>query len=115
PEHRQVHSVVEDDVVAVRARTPEAVDASRTHPTLLLDLLEQLFGVAEKLACGGAVGGAVQDGGELPLQLPRVEEEGPVDVLAQLRQLRLDHPRAGEWRRRQVIEPERPPLVTRLV
>src|SRR5207253_2307524 len=51
-----------------------------------------------------ARGRLLEDGGELPLQLPRVEEELPVDVFAQRRELRLDDPCAGERRRGQVVE-----------
>src|SRR6202521_6270804 len=44
-----------------------------------------------------------------------MKEECPVDVLAQLRQLRLDDPRARERRSRKLVEAERPTFVARLV
>ena len=93
----------------------DGVDTFRTQPAFGLDLGQQLLGVAEQLARRGAVRGALEDGGELSLQLPRVKEECPVDVLAQRGELRLDDPRSGERRCREVVEAERPALVTRLV
>src|SRR5205807_6276888 len=91
PEHGEPHSVVERDVIAVGARRPETVDAACLEPAVGLDLVEQLLRVAEELARGSALRGAVQDRRVLALQLPGVEEEGPVDVLAERSELRLDH------------------------
>src|SRR6476660_9455777 len=96
PEHRQPDAVVQDDIVALRMRAPETVDTLRTQPTLGLDLLQKLLGVAEELARRGAMRWALEDRRELPLQLPRMEEEGPVDVQTELRQRWLDHAHAGE-------------------
>ena len=53
------------------------------------------------------------------LELPGVEEERPVDVLAERRDVLLDHARAGERRRREVVlvpvdrRPARPRLAQR--
>ena len=50
------------------------------------DLVEQLLRVVVQLARLGPL----EDRRELALQLPRVEEELPVDVLAQRREVGLD-------------------------
>src|SRR5205085_3088141 len=44
----------------------------------------------------------------LALELPRVEEEGPVDELAQRLEIRLDSAHAREWRLRERIEVKPP-------
>ena len=95
--HREPHAVVERDVIAVGVRGPEAVDAAGFQPLIRLDLVQQLLRVFEQLTCSSAMRGVVENRWVLALQLPRVEEERPVDVLAQLRDLRLDDLCAGEW------------------
>src|SRR2546430_15830983 len=110
PEHWKAHAVVERDVVAVGTRGPEAVYPTRLKPTLGDDLVEQLLRVAEQLACRGALRRAVQDRGIFALQLPRVEEERPVDVLSQLRERRLDHLPASERWPGQLVERHPQPL-----
>ena len=67
---------VDDDVVAVGMRRPEAVDATRTQRSPLQDLAQKRLRVVVKLARRRVV----QDRRELALQIPGVEEELPVDV-----------------------------------
>jgi len=69
PQHRQTHPVVEHDVVALRVRAPESVDAFCSQPALGLDLVQQLLGVAEELARCGAMRWALEDRRELSLEL----------------------------------------------
>ena len=83
---REARPVLEHDVVAVGVRGPEAVDAARGEQLVADDLVEQLLRVVVELARGGLL----EDRGELALQLPRVEEELPVDVVDELRDARLD-------------------------
>src|SRR5262249_51756076 len=66
------------------------------------DLVEELLRVLPELARRRLV----EELRVLPLQLPRVEEELPVDVFAQRLELGLHHAHAGELRRRQVAELE---------
>src|SRR5204862_8036768 len=103
-EHREPDAVVEGDVVAVGARRPEAVDTGRPQPALRLDLVQQLLRVAEQLASRRALGRAVQDRRVLALELPGVEEERPVDVLAQLCERWLDDLSSGERGVRQALK-----------
>ena len=70
------------------------------------DLVEHLLGVAEELARGRAVHGLSRMAGNLPFELPGVEEEGPVDVPASAARSRARPPSAGEGRLRQVAELE---------
>src|SRR5438552_13376034 len=91
PKHREADAVVERDVVAVCPRRPETVDASRLQPPPGLDLVEQLLGVAEELPRGRALRRAVEDGRAVAPELPRVEEEAPVALLAQRGALWPDH------------------------
>src|SRR5947209_496621 len=109
PNAGRVHRVVERDVVAVGARGPETVNAACLEPTVGLDLVEQLLRVAEELARGRALRRAVQDRRVFALELPGVEEERPVDVLAQLGELRLDHLPAHEGRLGKLAEREQQP------
>src|ERR1700737_3966701 len=71
--------------------------------------------MAEELASGSAVRRALEDGRELSLQFPRVEEEGPVDVLAELSDRWLDHLRARERRLGQVLESKAQSLGARFI
>ena len=113
-QHRKARAVLEDDVVALGGRGPETVDAFGPQPVVGLDLVEHLLGVPKQLARDRAVRRALQDGGELSLQLPGVEEKGPVDVLAQLRDPGFDDLCAYEGRRGQVVESELQPLRARI-
>ena len=113
-QHRKARAVLEDDVVALGGRGPETIDAFGPQPVVGLDLVEHLLGVPKQLARDRAVRRALQDGGELSLQLPGVEEEGPVDVLAQLRDPGFDDLRAHKGRRGQVVESELQPLRARI-
>ena len=88
------------DVVAVGSSTPPAVHAASLQELLVDDLTEQLLRVVVELT-GGRL---VEDRGELPLQLPGVEEELPIDVLNERRERRLEHLRAKQRRLRQVFE-----------
>ena len=108
-QHREAHAVFENDVVSVSARRPEAVDATRVQQALRLDLAQQLLRVTEQLARRGALRRAVEDCRVLALELPRVEEERPVDVLAQRFEIRLDGARACERRLWQRVEINPPP------
>ena len=103
-EHRKPHPVVEREVVSVGVRGPKAVDAAGFQPPLCLDLVEQLLRVGEQLARRGAMRGVVEDRGVLALQLPGMEEKGPVDVLAELGDRGLDHFPADKRRLCQVGE-----------
>ena len=86
---------IQHDVVAVGVRRPEAVDAARRDQPLADDAIEQRAGVLVELARRGAVLRMIEDGREASLQLPRREEERPVDV------------------RHQVFEPARRPAAAR--
>jgi hypothetical protein len=55
PEHGKAHAVVQDYVVAFGPRSPETVNTFRAKPTLGLDLVKQLLGMAEQLARRGTV------------------------------------------------------------
>src|SRR5207248_7372216 len=92
--------IMDNDIVAVGRRRPEAVDASRGKELPVDDLVEQLLGVVPQLARGRLL----EDRGELALQLPRIEEELPVDVFAKRFERRLDEPHTGELRRRKLVE-----------
>ena len=84
-------------------RGPEAVDALGAEEAVADDLVELLHGVVVELARRGLL----QDRRELPLQLPGVEEELPVDERPQLLQGRCNRPRAGERGHRQLVVGER--------
>ena len=71
------------------------------------DLVEQLLGVVVELSRLGPL----EDRGELPLQVPGVEKELPVDVAAQRLQLRLDDAAAEERRLGQVVEGHAVPVL----
>ncbi len=102
---------VEKDIVAFAARRPEAEDALRAQARVAHDLVEQLRGVVVELGCRGIL----QNRRELALQLPRVEEELPVDVVAEGRELRVDELPAREGRHRQVVVGHPEAVCTRLL
>ena len=70
----------EDDVVAVARRAPEAVDAARDEELLVDDAAQELLRGLVEVARGGAVLGVIEDLREAAPELPRGEEERPVDV-----------------------------------
>ena len=74
------------DVVAVGVGRPEPVDPPRLQQLLVGDAVEQFGGIGIELARGLAVLGVVEHSGEPSAQLPRVEEERPVDIRHQVRQ-----------------------------
>ena len=78
--------ILDNDIVAVGRRRPEAVDTARGEQAVANDLVELLERVVVELARLGSL----EDRRELPLQLPGIEEELPVDVLAQRLERRLD-------------------------
>src|SRR5439155_26705598 len=88
-EHVEVSLVVivDNDIVAVGRRRPEAEDAARREQPVAKDLREQLLRVVVQLARGGLL---VEDRRELALELPRVEEELPIDVVDERVERRLD-------------------------
>src|SRR5262249_61493969 len=101
---------VEDDVVAVGARGPEAVDAAGTQEVVACDLAQHGQRIVVELArCR-----LVQDRRELALQIPRVEEELPVDERHELGGFGRDVARAGERRSRQGRRRDLGPGPTRL-
>ena len=102
-EHGEADAALEHDVVPLGGRRPEAVDAARLEEPARDDLVQELVRVRVELARRRPDGGVVEDLREAPLQLPGVEEERPVDVLAQEREVGLDDPRPGEGGRRQVL------------
>src|SRR5207344_414166 len=83
-------------------RRPESVRAARLDRTVLDDLVEELVRVGEQLARLLAVARVLEDLRERAFQLPGREEEGPVEVRPELLQRRLDRPRPGEGRLREV-------------
>ena len=88
--------ILDNDIVAVGRRGPEAVDAPRGEQPVADNLVEQLLRVVVQLARSRLL----EDRRVAPLELPRVEEELPVDVL----EGRLEHPHAGERGHRQLVE-----------
>ena len=102
-QHRKAQAVRQRDVVALRGGRPEAVHAPCLQELAGDDLVQELVCVLVELAGRLADDRVVQDLGEAPLQLPGVEEESPVDVLAQDRQRRLHDAEARERGRRQVL------------
>ena len=79
------------------AARPEAVDAARrSEARPRRSRRAASFAFVEELARGRADSGSSRICGNLPLQLPGVEEELPVDVLAQHGERRLDQARARE-------------------
>src|SRR2546428_523406 len=92
--------ILDNDIVAVGRRRPEAVDAARGDELPVDDLVEQLLRVVPELACGRLL----EDRRKLPLQLPGVEEELPVDVLPQRLERGLHEAHACELGRREIVE-----------
>ena len=91
--------------------TPRACSSSA-----VLDLVQQLDRVVEELPRRRAVLRVVEDLRVPPLQLPRGEEERPVDEVAELGDRRFDDPGAGERRRGHVLGTplDRGPMLDRL-
>jgi hypothetical protein len=110
--HREARCVVimDNNIVAVGRRRPEAVDAARGQQPVADDLVEQLERVVVELARRGLL----ENRGKLSLQLPGVEEELPVDVLAQRLQRGLDEAHSRESRRREIVELDAMPVLARL-
>src|SRR5262249_3809991 len=81
---------------------PEAEDAARGEQPLVDDAVEQALGVVPELPRGRLL----ENRGKLALELPGVEEELPVDVLAERPEVGLHEPVTGELRHRQVVECE---------
>ena len=97
-------AVLEHDVVALGARRPEAVDAARLQRAVRARSRRAARSPPSKSSRATApFSGSSRIAGIPALQLPGVEEELPVDVLAQRREVRLDEPRARERRRREVV------------
>src|SRR5258705_2243452 len=90
----ETDAVLEDDVVAVRARGPVTVDTARLQRTVTHDLIQKLLRLVVELL-GRRL---VKDRRKLALLLPRVGEELPVDVVSQGRELGRDGLRPRERR-----------------
>jgi hypothetical protein len=101
---------MDEDVVAGGVSGPEAVDGACLQRAVDHDPVEEGARVVEQIAGRGPEPGMVQDGGEAPLQLPRREEERPVDVGKDVGQRHVEHTSAGERghgdRRRRPLEDE---------
>ena len=92
-------SRIEDhDIIAVRIGRPEAIDRTSLNQSFRHDAIEQCAGVVEQFARGLAVMWMLQDRGEAALELPRGEEERPVDVGNDLGEIDVEHPCPGERR-----------------
>ena len=104
----RVGSVVTDDndIVALGRRRPKSEHATRREEPLVDDPVEQALCVVVELARRRLV----EDLREAALQLPRVEEELPVDVVAQRREVGLDNAAARELRHRKVGETDLVPV-----
>ena len=104
---RSIAIAIDDDVVLLACRRPESVDAARRQQLLLDDPIEERLRVAVELARRGAVLRVIENRREASLQLPRREEERPVDERHQrLERHRRQHAAAGERGRRR--RPARP-------
>ena len=83
PQHRKADAILQHDVVALRMRRPEAVDAFApgagrrpgSRPAAP-------FAFSKSSRAAAPCEGLSRIAGKLSLELPRVEEEGPVDVAA---------------------------------
>src|SRR5207302_3514453 len=93
-------------VVPFGPSAPEPVDTPGGQLASGDDLVQQGLRVLVQVPRGGAHLRVVEDGREAAAQLPGMEEEGPVDVLAEHLQPRLHDPGPGELRHRQVAEVE---------
>src|SRR5581483_709991 len=103
PEEREAGAavvIVDNDIVAVGRRRPEAVDTPRRDQPVADDLVEERLRVVEELARGGLG----EERRVAALDLPGVEEELPVDVLAQGLERRLDDSDARERRHIERVE-----------
>ena len=103
PEHREADVAVDDEVVVLGVRRPESVDAACLQRALGGDLVEQLVRIREQVARDLSLLRVVEDRRIAALELPRVEEERPVDVVAQRRDRLLGDPQAGERGRREIL------------
>ena len=110
PQHREAHQLaaprvvfVDDDVVADGVGGPEAVDAPRGQQLLGDDPVEQRLRVVVQLARRGAVLGVIEDRREPALQLPRGEEERPVDERHEIFERHVDAAAAEEPRDGNVV------------
>ena len=116
PQHREAFELASPrivgehhDVVAVRARRPERVDAAGGQQLLVDDAIEQRFRVLVELARGRTVLRMLEDARKATFQLPRREEERPVDEPGDLceRQI-VEEPRGrGTTARRSRARPSR--------
>ena len=100
-------SLIQKNIVAVGARAPVAVHPAADQQAVTRDLAQQRLRVVIELASLRTL----EDRGELPLQLPGVEEELPVDDIAQGQQVGLDEANALERRGGHVVE--RQPMAVR--
>ena len=102
-EHRQCHPTRQHDVVSLAVGPPEAVGGARLQAPGSDDLIEQLVRVGEQLASLRSEVRVVEDLRIGTLQLPRGEEERPVDDRAEFLERGLQRARAREGRRRDVV------------
>ena len=93
------------DIVAVAHGGPEPVDAARGEALGVDDLAQQLGRLRVEVARRRPVARIVEDGREAALELPRGEEERPVDVGRQLVERNVDGAPPRERRRRYVRVP----------
>ena len=105
PEAVEDPASVEDEVVAVGMGGEVPVDAARLEQVLRHDPIEHLLPDLEQLPSGLAHLRVFEDLRVAPLQLPGGEEEGPVDVVAEHREVGLDGPGPDERGRRSVLRP----------
>ena len=112
-QHREAHPAVEDQVVGLGAGRPEPVDTARRQQLAGHDLVQQLARRPKELARRGAHLRMLEDGRETSLQLPGVEEEGPVDVGDQCLQVGFERAQAREGRLVQALEGEASPVLAR--
>ncbi len=71
---------VQLDIITYRIGGEEADDSVGLEPLLIDNLLQHRLGVVEELTCLFTLGGIVEDLWIASLELPGVEEEGPVDI-----------------------------------
>jgi hypothetical protein len=94
--------LIEDDVVANRRGRPEPVSAACGQPVLANDAVEQRLGIVVQLSRGRAVLRVIENPRHPSLQLPRVEEERPVDEGHELGEPHLHLAPSHERRHRHV-------------
>jgi hypothetical protein len=102
-EHREARTV-HHDVIPLGGCGPEAVDPPGLQRRVGCDRVEELVRRREEIAGDGPLLRIVEDRRVAPLELPRMEEEGPVDVPAKRRDVLLDDTDAGERRCREVVD-----------